>query len=245
LKRVDSPDPVNHGMKAPVVELVGPAGSGKSTLRARLIDRDDGEFCSVSLRESLRAIALITAVRATAVPFLTQARRMPTRPFYRFKLMVQLHAHGRNLRRLCAGHSAIVYDQGPVYLLSILQRALRADGADSYAFRRYWEATLEGWANALDLIVVLDAPDAELYERIQRRGSRHRLLKRSVGEAARSFERGRRSRAAVLAALATRNSGLRILQVPSAADSAEGIARAVAAEVERLRAPRPLIRPAP
>lgn len=232
LSRPVADDAVSPRALPRAIELVGPAGSGKSSLRRGLAAREQGDFQSGSLRERTTAGALLSAVCTTGLPFLTQARRMPGRRLYRYRIMLQLQSYGNAFQRRRHGDPVTVFDQGPVYLLSILHRALRPDGHNSITFQRFWDRTLTHWAGRIDLIVVLDAPDVVLHERIRQRGSHHRLVDRSIDSATRAFERGRRSRAAVLTAMCERNPAIRVLQVGSHATSPDELVRAIANEVE-------------
>lgn len=59
--------------------------------------------------------------------------------------------------------SVVLLDQGAVYMLSILQRALPSDSRDRSdgVFRKYWANALEAWSCRLSCVVVLEASNGE------------------------------------------------------------------------------------
>jgi len=65
-----------------------------------------------------------------------------------------------------------VFDQGPAYTLTRLAEAIeRRESIDTV--RSWWEEQLAWWSRRLDLLVVLDAPDDVLLDRVRRRDKRH------------------------------------------------------------------------
>jgi hypothetical protein len=91
----------------------------------------------------------------------------------------------KNLARLDALHDAlrtthwngtrlVLLDEGPVYTLSWLQVIghERFRGSPAPAV---WQRTLERWAQSLDAVVILDAPDSVLSDRIRTRAKPHLL----------------------------------------------------------------------
>jgi hypothetical protein len=218
-----------------VVELAGPAGSGKSSLVRHLVGPGAAGYTQGALRGRIGRTGIARGALRVALPFAAQAARMPSRPLYRFRIMVQLECHLALLRRWRGVREVVVLDQGPVYLLSILQRALRGDGRDSRAFVRYWEDTVSRWSRTIDLVVVLDAPDAVLHERVQRRGSPHPLLGRSLAQAAGPLAEGRQSRDSVLAALRACNPSLATVELHAGELPLEALAERVREQAERLR----------
>ena len=75
-------------------------------------------------------------------------------------------------RKLVAPPSIVTFDQGPVYTMARLQQTalLAAEGS---RLRRWWELKLDEWSRTLDLLVLLDAPNEILIERIRRRSKSH------------------------------------------------------------------------
>jgi hypothetical protein len=86
------------------------------------------------------------------------------------KRMVFLAAAARAVER--ARHrgacSTLLLDEGPIYMLARM-RMLRGPALEVPAVRAWMQSTVAWWARELDLIVLLDAPDAQLVRRIRTR----------------------------------------------------------------------------
>ncbi len=88
----------------------------------------------------------------------------------------RLVALGSLARR--ADDDILVLDQGPLYTLSRLLAA-RPDLTDD----RWLKREMESWANQLDAVLVLDAPDRDLVERIRMRGKTHAVKNSPMSDA--------------------------------------------------------------
>lgn len=163
-----------------VVEIVGPAGAGKSTLYQVLRGRDN--------------------LRLDNFP---DVRRLANLPFFLWngaQVIGSLRGLGGLSRRELAwmailqGWPALlqktdsrvtVLDQGPVYLMADLREfgpaSLRTSAADAW-----WHDLSTRWSQTLDLIVWLDADDADLLERIHTREKAH-IVKDAPAEETLSF----------------------------------------------------------
>ncbi len=194
----DSPPPAPPAPHAPVVELVGPAGVGKSAVADALRDHDGTLRVSIwglplsSLLWSAAAllptfVALSVAARAVRWPELKQ--------------MIRLSALGRVLPRAAQGRSLVVLDEGPVFALAWLQvfgaeRLLR-----SAAYEHWVHRTLAAWAHVIDAVVVVDAPDPVLSQRIRTRVKPHMVKDRSDEEITAFVARFRAAFASVISAV--------------------------------------------
>jgi hypothetical protein len=159
-----------------VVEIIGPAGAGKTTLFRQL-----GRY-----PEKIRQMTFPDVRKATDAPFFIK---------YGLQLIPSLfqlnHRNSRQLRRrefawmsilkgwpyilqkeVRKNTQLILLDQGPVYLLAEMRgfgpEYLRSEDAS-----RFWEKIYCRWAETLDSIVWLDAGDIYLLERIQARPKEH------------------------------------------------------------------------
>jgi broad-specificity NMP kinase len=212
-------------MRPIVMEITGASGSGKSSL-ARALAGTGGGVAHVSLRGNVSAAQVTRGALRAAVPFASQLVRLPSRPWYRFGLMVQLQCYAELLRRLEGRRGIVVLDQGPVYLMSIIQRALTGSN-DRPRFLRYWSDTLDFWSRALHLVVVLDAPGDLLLDRIRQRGTPHPLLGKSPEKAARDLAQARRSQKRILDALCARRQGPEVLEIATGGLEVEEVARRI------------------
>lgn len=164
------------GRKAPVlVELVGPAGAGKSTLNRTLLERYPDLEPMPLLRKRPYTRIL---VRHTAAALATLARRRALdvrRAVDQIRMMAYLGA----LPEVFAagdGRRVILFDQGPIFSLT---RPYLVDAK----LARWWEATFATWRRRLDLVVWLDAADEVLLERIEARPKFHRVQGRDRQDA--------------------------------------------------------------
>lgn len=201
-------------MSARIVELVGPPGVGKSTLVHALVRQGGGRIRRATLRGARNFPLLLTATLRLSLPLAVRARQLGPRRWRRFSEMVQLEAHYAALSRDASAYEAVLLDQGPVYLLSLLSKLLpSAAPRGSHSLFAFRESALSRWAERLDLVVLLDAADEVLYRRVRERGSAHPVLRMSRDEAAHHFQRIRLLREAVVSQLQTRGDQVRVLRL--------------------------------
>jgi thymidylate kinase len=158
----------------PLVEIIGVAGSGKSSLARRLCEQPGfrpGGFIHARIPSHLLNIA--ACVPELFPIFMPTGLRRPQMSWREFKLMVYASRWNGILRRDSERNGGTtVLDQGPIYSLVRLQ----AEGKPftrTPAFHRWWKLTWEAWAGDLRTIVWLDAPDDVLLGRINRRAQLH------------------------------------------------------------------------
>jgi thymidylate kinase len=88
--------------------------------------------------------------------------------------MIRLEATPSILQRARQKGSVLLFDQGPVYTMALLrQMAPRVD--EPSRWQQWWEEKMFIWAKALDVVILLDAPDDVLLQRIRERPKRHFL----------------------------------------------------------------------
>jgi shikimate kinase len=163
--------------RARTVELVGPAGAGKSTVFEELRARDAGIEGRPSLRRAEYAGVLAADV-VSALGTILRRRAFPPRVTpEQVRMMAYLQALPRILARApTADRRTIVFDQGPVYFLT--RASLRDERLTTWRRR-----VLATWAPLLDVVAWLDAPDELLKQRIDARSKRH-ALKGTAGRTA-------------------------------------------------------------
>ncbi|HYJ70296.1 MAG TPA: AAA family ATPase [Nocardioidaceae bacterium] len=198
-----------------VVELVGPPGSGKSSV-ADAIGTPPG---TVVLKEHHAADlpALVWAAVAAGRPLLADPPPGVTRARWAAWLG-RVGAAPRIVRRRCTVDThVVVFDQGPVYTLARI-----AEAADrSAAVRRWHQERLAECGRLLDAVVWLDAEPDLLVERIRARSKRHRADALTPAAARALVERERaaiRDGVEALAAL-----GVRVVEL----DAAQALERCV------------------
>lgn len=162
-----------------VIELVGPAGVGKTTLALQLEGSGQGvrgTMWHVPRSELARGIirqlrAVLTLYRETGKFLWDEIKH-----FARLEaLRLSLSTPRWNRWRIVA------LDEGPVYTLSYLQvmgdRRFLSSPAPAC-----WYHTLQTWSGNLDAVVVLDAPDEVLTTRVRTRPQWHLFKDRSADE---------------------------------------------------------------
>jgi hypothetical protein len=166
---------------ARALEVIGPPGAGKSTLAAALADRAPALRIVKYYRRAECLPFALRAAPAVASVFLRDLARPHDRPRDRREIAWIARVEA-GLRMLERRRTTIVFDQGPLYTLVRLSDRLRerAPGASLAGWRDLKSRQLAG---LLDLIVVVDAPDSVLAERITTRGKTHRLQHLPPGSA--------------------------------------------------------------
>ena len=159
-----------------VVELVGPAGAGKSTLAQNVHRSDSSVHVGPNLwglprfRLMRGAIALVPTIVLSAV----RKRRLRWREITQ---MIRLDALRRVLRRMKSRHRIILLDEGPVFGISWLDIAFAKRGTQAPA--RWRRRAVKRWSRLLDSVIFLDASDKQLAGRIRTRAKRHRMVQGS------------------------------------------------------------------
>jgi len=196
-----------------IVELVGPAGAGKSSVSGSLVKRDPS--VRLGLLPDVRDAASMPFFAWNALLLLPSFVRFYRRRTDRFLTpgeMAYLAIIRGWLPRLRKQPGIVILDQGPVYMLSELLRTgpeALVGGPD----RRWWEATCERWARGLDKVIYLDAPDPALVERALNREQDHGIKEHDGRWAAEFLARSRRTLDQVLAGLRAFRPDLEIVRM--------------------------------
>lgn len=181
-------------LRAPlVVEVMGPAGTGKTTLSRALRKRDSR--IAPDINRCLSKFDKIPfVVGNTLLLLLTYLRRYRRSRWFdrrETRSMAYLQAGLRLLKRdTLDNDKVIVLDHGPIYRLAFLREFGPAITA-SPAYQRWWADLLKRWIANIDMVVWLDAPDAILLERIRARDSWHAVKGKSDLEACEILRRYR------------------------------------------------------
>jgi shikimate kinase len=167
-----------------VVELVGLAGAGKSTLARELAGDPDVQL-GLPLTRARSAMAQATAIAPFALPYLRETRGSAWFTRDEVRGLGYLRAWQKALTHPRAAPPYVVLDHGPLFRLAQLD-AVGPPVTSTAAFRRWWDATLDQWVGLLDVVVWLDAPEELLVRRIRSRDQRH-VLRDADDDAARLF----------------------------------------------------------
>lgn len=153
------------------VEIIGPAGAGKSTLTSALLACHTYSTVGVGLWNLPRRQLLATALELT--PRAARAA-LASRGFHHSELaqMLRIGALRRVVERTRrCGADLIVMDEGPVFGLTWLDVFFSRNGDREAAAWR--QRVVETWAAHLDAIVWVDAADETIMHRIRTREKPH------------------------------------------------------------------------
>jgi hypothetical protein len=146
--------------------------------------------------------------------------------------MVRLTTLYRQVNADATGTRMVLFDEGPVFALAWLRgfghESLRRDTAS-----HWWAVTLSRWAETIDVVVVLDASDAELAQRIKARSTWHEVKEASVPEITLWMARFRTALEWVLAGL-TANGGPQVIRISSDQYRPDHIAEQVESALQQL-----------
>ena len=162
--------------KTKVVEIVGPAGAGKTTFYQAL----DRYTQSVRLENfpDVRKVAdapFFISNGLQLIPSLLPLYRPHSRQLTRreFAWMSILMGWSTLLRKQSNdGNKVIILDQGPVYLLAEM-RLFGPEYLKQKAAERLWQDLYIRWSSTLDMVLWLDASDEVLLDRIRTRQQEH------------------------------------------------------------------------
>ena len=162
-----------------VAELVGPAGAGKSALSNWLARRPGVTRASVWnlprgrwLWNAVRSLPTLLSVGVRARPF----------PWEDMRYLIRLRTLRQVVERRRAEHvPLVVLDEGPVFALAWL-RLFGHQRRRGDALAPWRKQLLEEWAAVLNLVVLVNAPEALLMERIRAREKPHRVKHRTDEE---------------------------------------------------------------
>jgi broad-specificity NMP kinase len=171
-------------MDSQKIEIVGVAGTGKSTLARALSDRNPGNRIVDSLHTRTRAHwAYVAHSLPVVLPLMARsARARPAFDWEETKFIVYVTEWRRFLRTDSRNDSGLlIFDQGPLFALARLLWSRKPVTA-TREFERWVDEQAAGWSLELDAIVWLGAPEEVLFERINERGQEHEAKGRSLRE---------------------------------------------------------------
>ncbi len=176
-----------------VVEVIGPAGAGKTTLVRAL--RHQG----VPVRDQrplgvLERTAELRRVTRTFLP--SYLRGFAHSRFFNLEEMrrlIYVRSWQRAITRPPAADGSItILDHGPIFMMGMLLE-FGPELVASAAFEQWLDESLQYWGKSLHWIIWLDAPNDQLVHRVEERQRYHAIKGRSHAEACAYLNRCRRS----------------------------------------------------
>lgn len=168
-----------------IVEIVGLAGAGKTTLERALSQRDRRILVvgDLALRKREHIPIFVRSAPYLLSVFLRRWRSSRWFTWGEIKAMVYLKAWPRVVRQQASNDGRLILlEHGPVFKLATLN-AFGPERLQSHDFEQWWHSMFEQWASTLDIVIWLYAPDKILVERINARHKRHAVKGKSVREA--------------------------------------------------------------
>lgn len=230
VKTVSNAGTYNIIVKKPslVVELVGPAGAGKTTLSQALSRHSDSILVSKPpfiqrvvdtpffVRHGLLLVPTLLRI------FKNKGNgRCPT--LREIAWMAILKGWHNLLQRGVANDGMIVVlDQGPVFMLAQLHM-FGPESLRSRSANKWWEGVDRQWAATLDMVVYVDTSDTHLLERIYARDKWHVMKEKAEPEISQFLAHYRVAYEQVISSLTSNHSSPKVLRFDTARESLDGI----------------------
>lgn len=218
-----------------LVEIIGPAGAGKSSL-LRELGRQQPDLALFADRLRARTVQNLpfyVGSGLAALPTLLQPS-WQGRWYTREEISRLLYLVGMRpvFRRRSQTVGVTVVDQGPIFELTHL-RAFGPARLTRNMASRWWRTMFRQWAPLFRLVIWLDAPDAVLLPRIRGRAQAHVIKQRVDAEAVALLARYRTSFKMVMQQLQD-HAPIPLLTFATHEASVSEIAEAMIAKIETI-----------
>ena len=153
-----------------LVEIIGPAAAGKTTLVRVLCSQGAGIRAGLALGRAAYVGPLLRKLVVFFPLWALRYRRDRWLDRREMRSIARLETWSRALERPASIHAHVaVFDHGPLYRLARL-REFGPALTQSDSFARWWRGSSAHWLGVLDIVVVLEASDEALLQRVDERG---------------------------------------------------------------------------
>jgi deoxyadenosine/deoxycytidine kinase len=209
-----------------IVEVVGVAGAGKTTLCQALTNGSETSYLGnfPDVRKISNAPFFIKN-GLQIFPSLFNLPRNNSRKLTRreFAWLSILNGWPDVLQKELKNNKTIILDQGPVYLFAEISE-FGPEFLKKQEAEKIWLDLYSRWVDRLDMIVWLDAPDADLLKRIRSRDKEH-LVKNESVETTFEFLAGfRKAYERTISNLSENHKNLKVLRFDTSRRSPQEIA---------------------
>lgn len=197
-----------------IVEIIGPAGAGKTTL-CQALSRGC-EFIHLGNFPDVRKISAAPFFIWNGLQILPALRVLPQRNSRKltrreFAWLSILNGWPHVLQKELKYKKTIILDQGPVYLLTELGE-FDSESLQDHVIEIAWQGIYERWSTALDMIIWLDATDRCLLDRINARQKEHPIKNESAEAIYKFLSRSRNAYEQIIANLSAYRPDMKILR---------------------------------
>jgi deoxyadenosine/deoxycytidine kinase len=220
--------------KTRIVEIVGPAGAGKTTVSEILSCHHKrvqlGRFPDVHKKSDAPFFVYYSL---SLLPFLVSSCLGKGCVIKRRSLawLAILKGWPRRLQiEKKRSDKVVVLDQGPIYFLAETSE-LGPDCLKSPRAVKFWEEVYARWRNTLDAVIWLDADNAHLHQRIRSRATDHVVKYAPTPKVFDFLDRYRMAYQEVFSRLNVAEGGLRIIRIDTGQEKPEEIAARLAVEL--------------
>jgi len=175
-----------------IIELIGPAGVGKTTILKSLCDKDRQITTGIHVGKIMFVIFLIINSILLMPAYIFQLKRNRWFGWKEIRAMVYLKAWYFIIHHQIGKNKVVIMDHGPIFRLAFLDEFGPDFDHNSY-YMKWWNNVLDAWNSTLDVIIWLDAPNDILLKRIQSRNRWHEIKEESTDTVYEYLNRYRKS----------------------------------------------------